>query len=96
LSLVRGHTVSLFSQKIEQEGSVLLTILERGIAKQEVIYILEEFTRGETEGKEVPSQSLARVVRTILELLRQDSPSQLLGSMSIWVSPDEGKEVLGL
>jgi hypothetical protein len=28
LSLVRGYPVSLFSQKIEQEGSVLLAILE--------------------------------------------------------------------
>jgi hypothetical protein len=28
LILVRGHLVSLFSQKIEQEGSVLLALLE--------------------------------------------------------------------
>jgi hypothetical protein len=28
LSLVRGHPVSLFPQKIKQEGSVLLAILE--------------------------------------------------------------------
>jgi hypothetical protein len=27
LSLAKGHTVSLFSQKIKQEGGVLLTIL---------------------------------------------------------------------
>jgi hypothetical protein len=48
LSLVREHPVSLFSQKIKQEGSVLLAILERGAAEQEIIYILEEFTQGET------------------------------------------------
>jgi hypothetical protein len=96
LSLVRGHTVSLFSQKIEQEGSVLLTILERGIAKQEVIYILEEFTRGEMEGKEVPNLSLVKEVGTIPEPLRQNSPGQLLGIIRIWISPCEGKEVLGL
>jgi hypothetical protein len=60
LSLVRGHTVSLFFQKIKQEGSVLWAILERGAAEQEAIYILEEFTRGEMEGKEVPSPSLAK------------------------------------
>jgi hypothetical protein len=35
-------------------------------------------------------------VRTIPEPLRQGSPSQLLGSMSIWVSPGEGKKVWGL
>jgi hypothetical protein len=75
---------------------VLWAILERGAAEQEAIYILEEFTRGEMEGKEVPSQSLAKEVRPILGPLRQDSPSQLLRSMSIWVSPGEGKKVLGL
>jgi hypothetical protein len=88
--------VSLFSQKIEQEGSVLLAILERGDAEQEVICILEEFTQGEIEGKEVPSQSLAKEMGTVLEPLRQNSPSQLLGSRRIWISPGEGKEILGL
>jgi hypothetical protein len=68
---------------------MLLAVLKGRTAKQEVIYILEEFTWGEMEGKEVPSQSLAKEVR-------QDSPGQLLGSMSIWVSPGEGKKVLGL
>jgi hypothetical protein len=34
---------------------VLLVVLKGGTAKQEVIYILEEFTQGEMEGKEVPS-----------------------------------------
>jgi hypothetical protein len=34
---------------------VLLAILERGAAEQEIIYILEEFTWGEMEGKEAPS-----------------------------------------
>jgi hypothetical protein len=48
------------------------------------------------EGKEVPSQSLAKEVGTVLEPLRQNSPGQLLGSMKIWISPGEGKEVLGL
>jgi hypothetical protein len=96
LSLVREHLVSLFSQKIKQEGSVLLAILKEGTAKQQVIYILQEFTQGKMEGKEVPSQSLAKEVRIILEPLRQDSSSQLLGSMRIWVSPGEGKKVLGL
>jgi hypothetical protein len=48
------------------------------------------------EGKEVPSQSLARDVGTVLEPLRQNSPGQLLGSTRIWISPGEGKEVLGL
>jgi hypothetical protein len=38
----------------------LWAILKRGAAEQEAIYILEEFTRGEMEGKEVPSQSLAK------------------------------------
>jgi hypothetical protein len=75
---------------------MLLAVLKGRTAKQEVIYILEEFTWGEMEGKEVPSQSLAKEVRTIPEPLRQDSPGQLLGSMSIWVSPGEGKKVLGL
>jgi hypothetical protein len=96
LSLVRGHPVSLFSQKIKQKGSVLLSILERGAAEQELIYTPEDFTRGEMEGKEVPSQSLAKEVGTVLEPLRQNSPGQLLGSMRIWISPGEGKEVLGL
>jgi hypothetical protein len=95
LSLVRGHPVSLFSQKIKQEGSVLLAILKRGAAEQ-IIYILEEFTRGEMEGKEIPSQSLAKELGTVPEPLRQNSPGQLLGSMRIWISPGEGKEVLGL
>jgi hypothetical protein len=49
---------------------VLLAILERGAAEQEIIYILEEFTQGEMEGKEVPSQSLAKAVRTVPEPLR--------------------------
>jgi hypothetical protein len=93
--LLGGHTVFLFSQKIKQEGSVLLAILERGAAEQEVMYILEEFTRGEMEGKEVPSQSLAKEVETVPEPLRQNSPGQLLGSMRIWISPGEGKMVLG-
>jgi hypothetical protein len=53
---------------------VLLAILERGAAEQEIIYILEEFTQGETEGKEVPSQSLAKEVGTVPEPLRQNSP----------------------
>jgi hypothetical protein len=96
VSLVRGHVLPFFSQKIKQESGVLLAILERGAAKQEVIYILEEFTWGGMEGKEVPSQNLAKEVRTVPEPLRQDSPSQLLGSMNIWVSPGEGKKVLGL
>jgi hypothetical protein len=95
LSLVRGYPISLFSQKIKQEDSVLLAILERGAAEQEIIFILEEFTRGEMEGKEVPSQSLAKEVGTVPEPLRQNSPGQLLGSMRIWISPGEGKEVLG-
>jgi hypothetical protein len=73
LNLVRGHPVSLFPQKIKQEGSVLLPILERGAAEHKVIYILEEFTWGEMEGKEVPSQSLAKEVQTVLEPLRQNS-----------------------
>jgi hypothetical protein len=47
------------------------------------------------EGKEVPSQGLAKEVGTVLEPLRQNCPSQLLGSMRIWISPGEGKEVLG-
>jgi hypothetical protein len=68
---------------------VLLAILKRGTAEKEIIYILKEFTRGELEGKEVPSQSLAKP-------LRQNSPSQLLGSMRIWISPGEGKEILGM
>jgi hypothetical protein len=34
---------------------VLLAILKRGAAEQEVIYILEDFTQGEMEGKEIPS-----------------------------------------
>jgi hypothetical protein len=93
--LLGGHTVFLFSQKIKQEGSVLLAILKRGAAEQEVMYILEEFTRGEMEGKEVPSQSLAKEVETVPEPLRQNSPGQLLGSMRIWISPGEGKMVLG-
>jgi hypothetical protein len=46
-----------FPRKIKQEGSVLLAILKGGAAEQEIIYILEEFTQGEMEGKEVPSQS---------------------------------------
>jgi hypothetical protein len=95
LSLVRGHPVSLFSQKIKQEGSVLLAILKQGAAEKEIIYILEEFTQGEMEGQEVPSQSLAKEVGTVLEPLRQNSPGHLLGSMRIWISPGEGKEVLG-
>jgi hypothetical protein len=95
LSLVRGHTVSLFSQKIKQEGIVLWAILKRRAADQ-IIYILEEFTRGEMEGKEVPRQSLAKEVGNVLEPLMQNSPGQLLGSMRIWISPDEGKEILGL
>jgi hypothetical protein len=52
LSLVREHPVSLFPQKIEQVGSVLLAILEQRAAEEEVIYILEEFTQGEVESKE--------------------------------------------
>jgi hypothetical protein len=96
LSFVRGHVVSLFSQKIKQEGSVLLAVLKGGAAEQEVIYILEEFTQGEMEDEEVPSQSLAKEVRTVPEPLKQNSPGKLLGSMGIWVSPGEGKEVLGL
>jgi hypothetical protein len=84
--------VSLFSQKVKQEGSMLLAILERGAAEQEVIYILEDFTWGEMEGKKVPSQSLAKEVETVLEFLRQNSPGQLLESMRIWISPDEGKD----
>jgi hypothetical protein len=95
LSLVRRHTISLFSQKIKQEGNVLLAILERGAAEQEIIYILEEFTWGEMEGKKVHTQSLAKEVRTVPESLRQNSPCQFLGSMRIWISPGEGKEVLG-
>jgi hypothetical protein len=59
--------VSLFSQKIKQEGIVLLAILEQGAAEQEIIYILEEFTQGEMESKEVPSQSLAKEVGTVPE-----------------------------
>jgi hypothetical protein len=47
------------------------------------------------EGKEVPTQSLAKKVGTVLEPLRQNSPGQLLGSMRIWISPGEGKEILG-
>jgi hypothetical protein len=95
LSLVRRYLVSLFSQKIKQEGSVLLAILECGAAEKEIIYILEDFTLGEMEGKEVPSQSLAKEVETVLEPLRQNSPGQLLGNMRSWISPGEGKEVLG-
>jgi hypothetical protein len=57
---------------------------------------LEEFTQGDMEGKEVPSQSLAKEFGTALEPLRQNSSGQLLGSMRIWISPGEGKEVLGL
>jgi hypothetical protein len=75
---------------------VLLAILERGAAEQEVIYVLEEFTGEEMEGKEVPSQSLAKEVGTVPEPLRQNSLGQLLGSMIIWISAGEGKEVLGL
>jgi hypothetical protein len=86
--------VSLFSQKIKQEGSVLaITLRERGAAKQEVIYILEEFTQGEMKGKEVPSQSLAKEVGTIPESLRQGS---IVGKYEYLVSPGEGKKVLGL
>jgi hypothetical protein len=47
------------------------------------------------EGKELPSQSLAKEVGTVLEPLRQNNPGHLLGSMRIWISPGEGKEVLG-
>jgi hypothetical protein len=47
------------------------------------------------EGEEVPSLSLAKEVETVPEPLRQNSPGQLLGSMRNWISPDEGKEVLG-
>jgi hypothetical protein len=74
---------------------VLLAIIEQGAAEQEVIYVLEEFTQEEMEVKEVPSQSLAKEVGTVPEPLRQSSPGQLLGSVRIWVSPGEGKEVLG-
>jgi hypothetical protein len=73
LSFVGGHPVSLFSQKIKQEVSVLLAILEQGAAEQEVIYILEEFTQGLMEGKEVPSQSLAKEVGTVPESMRWNS-----------------------
>jgi hypothetical protein len=95
LSLVRGHLVFLFSQKIKQEDGVLLAILEQEAAEQEVTYILQEFTQGEMEGKEVPSQSLAKEVGTVPGPLRQNSPGQLLGSMRIWISSGEGKELLG-
>jgi hypothetical protein len=47
------------------------------------------------EGKEVPSQSLAKEVGTIPEPLRQHSPGHLFGSMGIFISPGKGKEVLG-
>jgi hypothetical protein len=87
LSFVRGHPVSFFSQKIKQEGSVL-AILKRGATEQ-------EFTWGEMEGKEVLSQSLGKEVGTVPESLRQNSSGQLLGSMRIWISLGEGKEVLG-
>jgi hypothetical protein len=72
-----------------------LAILECGAAEKEIIYILEDFTLGEMEGKEVPSQSLAKEVGTVPEPLRQSSPGQLLGSMRIWISSGEGKEVFG-
>jgi hypothetical protein len=52
---------------------VLLAILKRGAAEQEVIYILEEFNRGEMEVQEVPSQNLAKEVGTVPEPLRQNS-----------------------
>jgi hypothetical protein len=39
LRLVRGHPAFL-SQKIKQEGNVLLAILEQGAADQEVIYVV--------------------------------------------------------
>jgi hypothetical protein len=84
-----------FPQKIKQKGSVLLAILEPGAAEQEIIYILEEFTWGQMEGEEVLSQGLAKEVGTVPEPLRQNSSGQLLGSMRIWISPGEGKEVLG-
>jgi hypothetical protein len=44
---------------------VLLAILKRGATEQEIIYILEKFTWGEMEGKEIPSQSLAKEVATV-------------------------------
>jgi hypothetical protein len=56
---------------------------------------MEEFTQGEMRRKEVPSQRLAKKVGTVPEPLRQNSPGQLLGSMRIWISPGEGKEILG-
>jgi hypothetical protein len=73
LSFVGGHPVSLFSRKIKQEVSVLLAILEQGAAEQEVIYILEEFTQGVMEGKEVPTQSLSKEMGTVPESLRWNS-----------------------
>jgi hypothetical protein len=42
------------------------------------------------EGKEVPSQSLAKEVETVPETLRQNSPGQLLGSMRILRFGDHG------
>jgi hypothetical protein len=95
LTLVKRYLVSPFFQKIKQERSVLLSLLERGASEQKIIYILEEFTWGEMKGKEVPSQSLAKEVGTVLELLRQNSSCQLFGSMRIWISPGEDKEFLG-
>jgi hypothetical protein len=72
-----------FPRKIKQEGSVLLAILEQGAAEQEIIYILEEFTWGEMGSKEIHRQSLAKMLGTVPEPLRQNSPGQLLGSMRI-------------
>jgi hypothetical protein len=48
------------------------------------------------EGKVVPSQSLAKEVGTVPEPLRQNNLGQLLGITTTWISPGEGKEVLGL
>jgi hypothetical protein len=56
LSLVRGHPVSLFSQKIKQESSVLLAILERGAAEQEIIYILERWRVRRSQARAWPKR----------------------------------------
>jgi hypothetical protein len=77
LSLFRSYTVSLLSQKIEQNSGILTVDIKGGAAQQQVIYILEKFAWGELESEEILGQSLTEEMGAITEALGQDGPGEL-------------------
>lgn len=53
---------------------------------------MEKCSRTRVKGRKIQSRGLAKEMRAVLKILRENSPHKLSGALGVRVLPGEGKE----